>query len=69
MVSMLLATDLPDDPDVLRAMILAAQEERRVLAEQVVALETAGVEAEAEIARLTAIISKRQLTNAFSRRH
>jgi transposase len=57
MASMLLATDLPDDPDVLRAMILAQQEEGRALAEQVVALKATGVEAEAEIARLTAIIT------------
>jgi transposase len=57
MASMLLESDLPDDPDALRAIIVAQQEERRVLKEQVVALTIAGVEADAEIARLTAIIT------------
>jgi transposase len=57
MASMLLATDLPDDPATLRAMVLAQQEEGRLLKEQVVALTVAGVEAEAEIGRLTAIIT------------
>jgi transposase len=57
MISMLLETDLPDDPDTLRAIIVAQQEERRVLKDQVVALTSAGVEANAEIARLTAIIT------------
>jgi transposase len=55
MASMLLETDLPDDPNALRAIILAQAEERRILTEQVVALTTAG--ADAEIARLTAIIT------------
>src|SRR5258708_5487136 len=54
---MLLETDLPDDPDVLRAIILAQEEERRILTERVVALKTVGAEADAEIARLTAIIT------------
>ena len=57
MASMLLATDLPDDPATLRAMVLAQQEEGWLLKEQVVALTVAGVEAEAEIGRLTAIIT------------
>ncbi len=57
MAAMQLATDLPDDPDALRAMIRAQEEERRALVDQVVALKTAGAEAEAEIARLTAIIT------------
>jgi transposase len=54
---MLLETDLPDNSDALRAIIVAQEEERRVLKDQVVALTTAGVEANAEIARLTAIIT------------
>ncbi|HEX4041585.1 MAG TPA: IS66 family transposase [Xanthobacteraceae bacterium] len=54
---MQLATNLPDDPDALRAIIRAQEEERRALAEQVVALKVAGTEAEAEIVRLTAIIT------------
>jgi transposase len=57
MASMLLESDLPDDPDALRAIIVAREEEHRILKEQVVALTTAGVEADAEIARLTAIIT------------
>jgi transposase len=57
MASMLLETDLPDDPNALRALILAHEEERRVLKDQVVALTTVGIEAHAEIARLTAIIT------------
>src|SRR5487761_221891 len=57
MISMLIETDLPDDPDALRAMIVAQEEERRALTERVVALATAGAEADAEIARLTAIIT------------
>lgn len=66
MASMLLVADLPDNPDALRAIILAQEEERRVLKDQVVALKTAGVEADAEIARLTAIIAAFQtsITNA-----
>ena len=57
MASMLLESDLPDDPDALRAIIVVREEEHRILKEQVVALTTAGVEADAEIARLTAIIT------------
>jgi transposase len=57
MASMLLESDLPDDPDALRAIIVAQEEERQVLTGQVVALTTASVEANAEIARLTAIIT------------
>lgn len=75
---MLLETDLPDDPDALRAMIvvaraeLAARDVRIADGEariadreariadreaQIVGLKTAGAEAEAEIVRLTAIIT------------
>lgn len=57
MTPMLIEADLPDDPDALRAIIIAHREERRTLNEQVVALKTAGAEADAEIARLTAIIA------------
>jgi transposase len=57
MASMLLVADLPDNPDALRTMIVAQEEERRVLTEQVVALKTVGAEADAEIARLTGIIA------------
>ena len=57
MASMLHVADLPDNSDALRAIILAQEEERRVLKDQVVALATAGAEADAEIARLTAIIT------------
>lgn len=57
MISMLLESDLPDDPNALRAIIVAQQEEHRILTEHVVALTSAGVEANAEIARLTAIIT------------
>src|SRR5690554_6648247 len=61
---MLLAADLPDDPDALRAMIVAAHREiakREVTLaeheERIAGLETAGARAEAEIARLNAIIA------------
>lgn len=61
---MLLETDLPDDPDALRAMIIAAHSEiaARDVAisereDRIAGLETAGTEAEAEIARLNAIIA------------
>src|SRR5207302_2002053 len=57
MASMLLVADLPDNPDALRAIILAQEEEHRVLKDQMVALKTAGAEADAEITRLTAIIA------------
>ena len=57
MASMLHAADLPDNPDALHAIILAQEEEHRVLKDQVIALTTAGAEANAEIARLTAIIT------------
>lgn len=61
---MLLEADLPDDPDVLRAMIVTAHSQiaaRDVaIAEhegRIAGLETAGTEADAEIARLNAIIA------------
>lgn len=61
---MLLEADLPDDPDALRAMIVAAHREiakREVTLaeheERIAGLETAGARAEAEIARLNAIIA------------
>ena len=54
---MLLAADLPDDPEALRAIIVGQAEEQRRLADRVAELETAGTEADAEIARLTAIIA------------
>ena len=68
---MLLEADLPDDPQALRAMIVAAYskiaehdvkiaERELVIArreEQIAGLETAGARAEAEIARLNAIIA------------
>ncbi len=61
---MLTATDLPDDPEVLRALLVAARAEAAQLAERTAQL-TAEVErktivtteAEAEIARLNAIIA------------
>jgi transposase len=54
---MLLAADFPDDPEALRAIIAGQAEEQRRLADRVAELETAGTEADAEIARLTAIIA------------
>ena len=68
---MLLEADLPDDPDALRAMVVTAhsqiaeQSDTIALRDVVIAqrenriasLETAGTEADAEIARLTAIIT------------
>ncbi|MBB5281832.1 transposase, partial [Pacificimonas flava] len=54
---MLLEADLPDDPDALRAIIAGQAEAQRRLTDQVAALEAAGTEADAEIARLNAIIA------------
>lgn len=54
---MLLETDLPDDPDVLRAMIVAAHCEIAEHEDRIAGLEAAGTEADAEIARLNAIIA------------
>ena len=54
---MLLEANLPDDPDALRAMIVAAQAEIATRDVQISKLETTGAEAAAEIARLTAIIT------------
>lgn len=53
---MLLKANLPDDPDALRAIIVAHREERRALNKQVASLKIAGAEADAENAGLTAII-------------
>lgn len=67
---MLLETDLPDNPDALRAMVVTAHsriaerdetiaERELAIAERedrIASLETAGTEADVEIARLTAII-------------
>ena len=53
---MLLEADLPDDVQALRAMIIAQEEKRVALEAQVVAVTTAHADADAEIARLTAII-------------
>lgn len=64
---MLLEANLPDDPHALRAMVIAAhcEIEARDAAitqreDRIAILETAGTEAEAEIARLTAIIAALQ---------
>lgn len=57
---MLLEANLPDDPDLLRAVIASQAEEQRVLKQQVADLTVIGAEAEAEIARLTAIITALQ---------
>lgn len=54
---MQIEADLPDDPDVLRAMIVAAHSEIAEREDRIAGLETAGTEAEAEIARLNAIIA------------
>ena len=54
---MLLDADLPDDPDALRALVVEQAAERRILKERIVALVTANEDADAEIIRLTAIIT------------
>src|SRR4051794_6617809 len=57
---MLIEAELPDDPDVLRTMLLKAQSEIAERDEKIATLTTAGAEAEAEIARLSGIIKALQ---------
>ncbi|MGH7028748.1 IS66 family transposase [Brevundimonas sp.] len=54
---MLIEATLPDDPDTLRAIIAAQAEEHGQLTGQIAALKAAGAQADAEIARLAAIIA------------